>query len=262
MDNSSISIWVAFIAGIVSFLSPCVLPIIPGFLAYLSGATINNRGTATNGVGGKPTPAKRSELFLNSLFFVIGFSIIFAILGVLLNSVLHNVAYGVQEWLAWIGGAIVIFFGIYLMGFFHIPFLEREHSFGGTAGTAAAKSWVRRKFNSRYLTSLVFGMAFAAGWTPCVGAALAAILGLAVSAPGTAFYLLLAYSLGLGVPFLIVGLFASAAANLINRYAGVVHYINIAFGALLVILGVLVFTQNVSLLGNFSVLNNILPLKQ
>ena len=249
--NNDVSIWVAFAAGVISFLSPCVLPIIPGFLAYLSGATINNRGA-----DGKPVPAKRSELFLNSLFFVIGFSIIFAILGVLLNSVLHNVAYGVMAWLAWIGGAIVIFFGIYLMGFFHIPFLEREHSFGGNE----AKGWVK-KFNSRYLTSLIFGMAFAAGWTPCVGAALAAILGLAVSSPGTAFYLLLAYSLGLGVPFLIVGLFASAAANLINKYAGVVRYINIAFGVILVILGVLVFTQNLPLIANFSILNNILPLQ-
>lgn len=249
--DSGISLWVAFIAGIVSFLSPCVLPIIPGFLAYLSGATI------ARGTDGKPAPAKRSALFMNALFFVIGFSIIFAILGVLLNSILHNVAYGVEEWLAWIGGAIVIFFGIYLMGFFHISWLEREHSFGG----AEAKGWVK-KFNSRYLTSLVFGMAFAAGWTPCVGAALAAILGLAVSAPGTAFSLLLVYSLGLGVPFLIVGLFASGAANLINKYAGVVRYINIAFGVILVILGVLVFTQNVSLLANFSLLNSFLPGQQ
>jgi cytochrome c-type biogenesis protein len=241
MDNG-VSIWIAFIAGIVSFISPCVLPIIPGFLAYLSGATI------ARGTDGKPAPAKRSELFLNSLFFVVGFSIIFAILGVLLNSILRGVAYGVQEWLAWIGGAIVIFFGIYLMGFFHIPFLEREHKIGHA-----------KKFNSRYLTSLVFGMAFAAGWTPCVGAALAAILGLAVSAPGTAFYLLIAYSLGLGIPFLVVGLFASAAANLFNRYANVVRYINIVFGLILVVLGILVFTQNVSLLGNFSALNSILP---
>ena len=250
--NNDVSIWIAFAAGTVSFISPCVLPIIPGFLAYLSGATINNRGA-----DGQPIPAKRSELFLNSLFFVIGFSIIFAVLGVLLNTVLHNVAYGVMAWLAWIGGAIVIFFGIYLMGFFHIPWLEREHSFG----SAETKGWIR-KFNSHYLTSLVFGMAFAAGWTPCVGAALAAILGLAVSSPGTAFYLLLAYSLGLGVPFLIVGLFASAAANIINKYSGIVRYINIVFGIILVILGILIFTQNVSLLGNFSVLNNIVPTQQ
>ena len=244
--DGGISLWVAFAAGVISFISPCVLPIIPGFLAYLSGATVAraNAGQA---------PPSRLELFLNALFFVIGFSIIFAALGVLLNSVLHNVAYGVQMWLAWIGGAIVIFFGIYLMGFFHIPFLERDHKIGG--GRA-------RKFNSRYLTSLVFGMAFAAGWTPCVGAALAAILGLAISSPGTAFYLLLAYSLGLGVPFLIVGLFASAAANLFNKYAGIVRYINIVFGFLLVILGVLVFTQEVSLLGNFSALNSLLPGQQ
>ena len=249
--TNGISIWIAFAAGIVSFLSPCVLPIIPGFLAYLSGATI------ARGADGQPVPAKRIELFLNALFFVIGFSIIFAILGVLLNSVLRDVAYGVQTWLAWIGGAVVIFFGIYLMGFFHIPWLERPHEIGGAALKSGA-----RKFNSRYLTSVAFGMAFAAGWTPCVGAALAAILGLAVSAPGTAFGLLLAYSLGLGIPFLIVGLFASAAANLINKYSGIVRYINIAFGVILVVLGILVFTQNVSLLGNFSLLNQFLPGQQ
>lgn len=234
MGNDIISIWVAFAAGVVSFISPCVLPIIPGFLAYLSGASLGK------------SESKRFELFLNSLFFVIGFSIVFAVLGVLLNSVLRTAAYGVQEWLSWIGGAIVIFFGLYLMGFFHISFLEREHKIG-----------TAKKFNSRYLTSLVFGMAFAAGWTPCVGVALGAILGLAVSAPGTAFYLLLAYSLGLGLPFLIVGLFASQAANLINRYAGIVRYINIVFGVILVALGVLVFTQNLPLIANWSLLNNL-----
>jgi cytochrome c-type biogenesis protein len=240
-----VSLWVAFAAGVISFLSPCVLPIIPGFLAYLSGATI------ASGNAGSAAAPKRIELFLNALFFVIGFSIIFAILGVLLNSVLHGVAGDVKVWLGWIGGAIVIFFGVYLMGFFHIPFLEREHKF------AKAK-----KLNSRYLTSLVFGMAFAAGWTPCVGAALGAIIGLAASAPGTAFYLFLAYSLGLGVPFLIVGLFASGAANLINKYAGIVRYINIAFGVILVALGVLVFTQNLPLIANWSLLNKILPAQQ
>jgi len=260
MDNG-ISIWIAFAAGVVSFLSPCVLPIIPGFLAYLSGSTVargasttNSSNAASDGANNKPVPAKRLELFLNALFFVIGFSIVFAVLGVLLNSILRGIAYSVQTWLAWIGGAVVIFFGIYLMGFFHIAFLERPHEIGGAALKSGA-----RKFNSRYLTSLAFGMAFAAGWTPCVGAALAAILGLAVSAPGTAFSLLLAYSLGLGLPFLIVGLFASAAANLINRYAGIVRYINIAFGVILVTLGVLVFTQNLPLIANWSLLNSVLP---
>lgn len=237
--GNNLSIWVAFAAGVISFISPCVLPIIPGFLAYLSGATVGKE------------EVKRSELFLNSLFFVIGFSIVFATLGILLNTVLRTVAYGVQTWLAWIGGAIVIFFGIYLMGFFHIPFLERDHKIGGA-----------KKFSSRYVTSLVFGMAFAAGWTPCVGVALGAILGLAVSAPGMAFSLLLAYALGLGLPFLIVGLFASAAANIINKYASVVRYINIVFGIILVALGILVFTQNLSWIANFNLLNSVLPGQQ
>src|SRR5882762_3684568 len=103
----SIPIFVAFFAGIVSFLSPCVLPIIPGFLAYLAGESSSNAV--------KPS---RSTIFLNSFFFVLGFSIVFAILGVLLNGVLAHAAYAVQQWLSWIGGTVVIFFGLYLIGLF------------------------------------------------------------------------------------------------------------------------------------------------
>jgi len=188
---ADISLIIAFVAGIVSFLSPCVLPIIPGFLAYLSGVSLKE------GKG-----RQRLEIFLNSVFFVLGFSVIFAALGVLLNTVLSGVAYEAQTWLARIGGAIVIAFGLYLTGILKIGFLEREHKFR-----------VKRKFKSRYVTSFVFGSAFAAGWTPCVGAALGAILGLAASDPGSAFSLLMAYSLGLGLPFLAVGLFAGGSGG-------------------------------------------------
>lgn len=235
MNGDIISIWVAFAAGVVSFISPCVLPIIPGFLAYLSGASLGK------------AEAKRSELFLNSLFFVLGFSIVFAALGVLLNSVLRAAAGNVQEWLSWIGGAIIIFFGLYLMEFFHIPFLEREHKLG-----------TAKKFSSRYLTSLVFGMAFAAGWTPCVGPILGAILGLAASAPGEAFYLLLAYAIGLGIPFLLVGAFVARSSEMVNKIVTKLKYVNPIFGFILVILGILVFTQNLSLIANFGFLNNLL----
>src|ERR1051325_4739851 len=167
----------AFLGGIASFLSPCVLPIVPGFLAYLGGETSSG--------GEKPS---RLAIFLNSFFFVLGFSLVFALLGVLLNGVLAHSAHVVQQWLSWFGGAVVIFFGVYLMGFFHIGFLEYDHKFG-----------VNVKLRSRYLTSLLFGFAFAAGWTPCVGPILGGILGIAASAPGEAFYLLLAYSIGLGI---------------------------------------------------------------
>lgn len=230
-----ISLTIAFAAGLVSFIAPCVLPIIPGFLAYLSGASLKDAG------------AKRKEIFLNSFFFVLGFSLVFAVLGVLLNTVLEAVGYDVQIWLSRIGGVIIIFFGLYLTGLIHIPFLEREHKFAVTA-----------KFNSRYLTSLLFGAAFAAGWTPCVGAALGAILGLAASNPGTAFYLLLAYALGLGLPFLAVGLFAAQASSFINRNAEKIRYVNIIFGIVLIALGVLIFTQQLSRIANFEFLNRIL----
>ena len=230
-----ISIFVAFAAGLVSFLAPCVLPIIPGFLAYLSGTTLTE------------SRSKRREIFLNSLFFVIGFSLVFAVLGVLLNTVLESIAYDVRTWLSRIGGAIIIFFGLYLAGLIPLPFLEREFKINPTV-----------RFSSRYLTSLVFGIAFAAGWTPCVGPALGAILGLAASHPGSAFYLLFSYALGLGIPFLIVGLFAAQASEVINRYAHVIRYVTVVFGVILIILGILVFTEQLARIANFEFLNRFL----
>lgn len=226
------SIPIAFAAGVVSFLSPCVLPIIPGFLAYLSGASLAE------------ARVKRREIFLNSVFFVLGFSVVFAALGVLLNSLLAAVAYDVQVWLSRVGGAIIIFFGLYLMGLVNVPFLSREYKFR-----------VKARPGSQYVTSFLFGFAFAAGWTPCVGAVLGAILGLAAAQPGLAFSLLFSYSLGLGVPFLLVGLFAAQASNLITRYGHVLKYVNIGFGAVLIALGVLVFTQAINLIANFELLN-------
>lgn len=234
---ANIPILVAFFAGIVSFLSPCILPIIPGFLAYLA-------GESSSSAAAQPS---RGSIFLNSFFFVLGFSIVFALLGVLLNGALSHVAYAVQSWLAWIGGAIVIFFGLYLMRFFHIRFLERDHKMAMTA-----------KFHSRYLTSFLFGFAFAAGWTPCVGPVLGGILGIAASAPGEAFWLLLSYAIGLGIPFLVVGLFVAQSADFINKYAAKLEYVNLVFGAILVVLGVLVFTQDLPLIANFGFVNDLL----
>jgi len=225
----------AFLGGLISFLAPCVLPIIPGFLAYLAGASTADTGS------------ERKEIFINSIFFVLGFSLVFALLGVLLNTLLEGIAYDVQTWLSRIGGVMIIFFGLYLVGLIKIPFLEKEYKFG-----------VKTKFKSRYATSFLFGLAFAAGWTPCVGPALGVILGLAATAPGSAFILLLTYALGLGIPFLIVGAFTGRATEFINRHAVGLKYLNIIFGVILLALGVLIFTQKLSLLANFEFLNNIL----
>lgn len=232
---TDISIPFAFIAGLISFFSPCVLPIIPGFLAYLAGTSVGDAAK------------HRFEVFMNSLFFVLGFSTVFAALGVLLNTLLEHVAYGVTAWLSRIGGVIIIFFGLYLVGLIRVAFLETEY-----------KPHVTRKFNSRYVTSFVFGAAFAAGWTPCVGAILGGILGLAASHPGSAFFLLLVYALGLSIPFLITGLFVSQANTRFIRYAHLVKYVNIIFGILLIGIGILVFTQTLSSLVSFGFMNQLL----
>ena len=191
--------------------------------------------------------AKQWTIFLNSVFFVLGFGIIFSIVGVLLQSVLAKVSFTVQQWLGYIGGTIIIFFGIYLLGLIKIPFLEQEH-----------KLRVKRKFRYSYITSFVFGSAFAVGWTPCVGAILGAILTLAVSNPATAFPLLLSYSLGLGIPFLIVGLFTNSASKFIEKAGPKLKYVNYVFGAILIILGILVFTNQLSRVASVPFLSNLL----
>ncbi len=234
----SISIPVAFLAGLVSFLAPCVLPIIPGFLAYLA-------GVGGTGDGAASTP--RRDIFLNSVFFVLGFSVVFALLGVLLNTVLATFAYSVQIWLSRVGGALIMFFGLYLVGLIHLSFLDRPHVFR-----------VGSTNRSKFITSFLFGLAFAAGWTPCVGATLGAILGLAAVSPGSAFSLLLSYALGLGVPFLFVGLFAGEASRFIAKYERFSKAVNIVFGALLIIIGILVFTGNLSRIANFELLNKLI----
>lgn len=232
-----LSIVIAFFAGLVSFIAPCVLPIIPGFLAYLAGTTTADAGR------------RRGVVLAHSFLFVLGFSLVFSALGVLLNSLLERIAYDVQIWVARIGGLIIIFFGLYLAGLIHFAWLERKHSFT-----------VQTQGISRYVASLFFGAAFAAGWTPCVGAALGAILGLAATQPGKAFYLLLAYSLGLGVPFLFVGYFAHEAQNVVRRFGRAAMYINRFFGILLIVLGVLIFTQQLSRVANFELLNKVILL--
>ncbi len=232
---NEVSITISFIAGLVSFLAPCILPIIPGFISYLAGVSLSD------------SKSRRADIFLASFFFVLGFSSVFSLLGILLNTILEAIAYDVQIWLARIGGGIIIFFGLYLTGLLKLSFLEKEYKFG-----------IKKKFESKHLTSFVFGAAFAAGWTPCVGAVLGGILGLAASNPGSAFTLLLSYSLGLGIPFLLVGLFASQAAELINRYGHILKYVNIIFGITLILIGILAFTQNLNLIANFDFLNRIL----
>ncbi|MBI4043847.1 MAG: cytochrome C biogenesis protein [Candidatus Diapherotrites archaeon] len=228
----------AFIAGLVSFLSPCVLPLVPAFLTFLAGTTLDEAKENFSHA--------RVKIFLSSVFFVLGFSIVFSVLGVLLQSVLSSVAYDVRTYLGYVGGILIIFFGLVLMGIIKIPALMGEHTFKVKSDRAS------------YFTSFLFGAAFAAGWTPCVGAVLGGILTLAVTNPQTAFPLMVTYSLGLGVPFLLVGLFVSQSKQAINAITPHLKWLNIVFGIVLIILGILVFTNTLSLVANLGFLNDLL----
>lgn len=225
------TIFIAFLAGLVSFLSPCVLPLIPAFMSYLAGTTSADIQKGSTQV--------KSKTIINTFLFVLGFSSVFSILGVILNSILIDISVEVTVWLGRIGGIIIIFFGLYLLGLIKPAFLEREHKLKA------------KKFKSSYLTSFVFGAAFAAGWSPCVGAILGTILTLAATNQGGAFAMLFAYSLGLGIPFILAGIFTGSASHLIEKAGPWLKYFNIVMGIFLLLLGVLVFTGRLALIANF-----------
>jgi cytochrome c-type biogenesis protein len=272
-----INVVVSALAGAGSFFSPCILPILPAFISYLSGTTLhevqnsNNNSSsntittttaaaATSGGSAAAAAAKQSltvkrstrlNIFLNTVYFVLGFSLVFAVLGVILNSVLVTVGIGFQSALQSIGGVVIILFGAYLILSTKLRRLNFEK-----------KMTKLPRFKTSYITSFVFGAAFAAGWTPCVGPILGSTFTLAATAPGAAYNSLLAYSLGLGIPFLITGAFFSQATGLIRRMVKYLKYFNPIMGAVLIILGILVFTNQLALLGNFPLANQVINLER
>jgi cytochrome c-type biogenesis protein len=182
-------------------------------------------------------------VFISSVFFVLGFSVVFSIVGILLQTILAHSSQAVLLWLGRIGGIIIILFGLFLLGLIKPAFLMSDH-----------KIAVKKKFNSYYVTSFVFGAAFAVGWTPCVSAALGAILALATIQAGSAFFLLFAYTLGIGIPFLLVGLFTNQAQNFINKIGKWLKCFEYFFGALLIVIGILIFAGELSKIANFEFL--------
>ena len=248
------SVLVSALAGAGSFFSPCILPIIPAFVSYLSGTTMSE--IQTQGSTGQPSSVTvrrsvRLNIFLNTVYFVLGFSLVFAVLGVILNSFLANFGTGFQSTLQSIGGIVIIGFGAYLILSMKLRFLNFEKRMTSLP-----------KFKTTYLTSFVFGAAFASGWTPCVGPILGTTLTLAATSPGAAYNSLLAYSLGLGVPFLITGAFFSQATSVIRRMVKHLRYFNPIMGGILIVLGILVFTNQLSIIGNFPLANEIINLER
>lgn len=245
-EASTIGFLVAFAAGVISFLSPCVLPLVPGYVSYIAGKSLPRVGTDSVAIG------DRTAALLLSVSFVLGFSVVFIALGAS--------ATAISRWLLQyryeagiIGGAVIALFGLAMMlGTERIPFLRRGFHFrlvlpGG-----------------RPASGFILGLAFAFGWTPCIGPILGAILTAAAisDSAGAGIALLSAYSIGLGVPFLLTALFLREMAGTWQRLSKVGRHLQTAAGGLMVLMGVAMMTGRLTafsywLLETFPVLGRI-----
>ena len=232
--NQNITLVAAFAAGFLSFISPCVLPLIPGYISFVSGISVEEMRSDT------PPATSRLQVFVTSLAFVIGFSIVFVLLGASATAI-GKFMFARLPLLSKIAGGILIVFGLHTMGVFRLAFLETEkrvHSQKKPAGPLGA---------------MLVGIAFAFGWTPCIGPILGGILAIAgsKSSVGEGITLLAVYSLGLGIPFLLTSLAINqffGAARKIRRYY---HAVELTSGALLILIGVLIITGQLTIITRY-----------
>jgi len=233
--GQSVGVAVAFSAGLFSFLSPCVLPLFPSYLSFITGMSVAD-------LTGDIAPAARRRVLLHALTFVAGFSMVFIALGATFSAA-GQFLLEHREWIRRLGGALIVLFGLYIAGVFRLGL------FGRTA------QFQLREKPAGYLGSLLVGITFAVGWTPCVGPILGAILSLAGTAETVqrGVGLLIAYSAGLGVPFLLSALALGSFLRFFKRYRPFIPVVERAAGVLLVVVGVLVFTNYYTVLNAWAI---------
>jgi cytochrome c-type biogenesis protein len=230
--SENVTLIAAFAAGFLSFISPCVLPLIPGYISFVSGASLDEMRAGD--------AAARRHVLLTSLSFVVGFSMVFVALGASASAI-GRFLLGNIPLLGKIAGALIILFGLHTMGVFRLGFLDTER-----------RAHAKRK-PAGPLGAVLVGIAFAFGWTPCIGPILAGILAIAASRETVAegVLLLAVYSLGLGVPFLLTSVainrFFSVTARIRRHY----HAIELVSGGLLVAIGVLIFTGQLTIIARY-----------
>lgn len=223
---ANITYWIAFTAGILSFVSPCVLPLIPSYLTYITGLSFKQLDDA------HPTAKVRITVMLHSVCFILGFSVIFVLLGAIAGVASNSFQTHLREGLEWvekIGGLLIFLFGVHMTGLFHFGVLLGE------------KRVQLHSKPSGYFGTFIVGVAFAAGWTPCIGPILASILMIAATSGqiGEGVGLLSVYSLGLGVPFLISGLLFHQFLVAFNRFRKYIRLVEIGTGVMLMAVGIM-----------------------
>ena len=229
--------------GLASFFAPCILPVVPAFLAYISGSSLyeTNKQSGSNTI-----VVNKTNIVLNTIFFVLGFTVVFSIYSVVINSIFSDLTGELTQAFNQIGGIIIIGFGAYMLLSSKIRILNFE------------KKFIPKKTKSSFPLSFLFGLSFAAAWTPCTAPVLGTILTIAAITPAESLNLMLAYSLGLGIPFIIMGVFFSRATRIIRAMSKHLKYYSIILGAFIVILGVLVFFNQLAYIASFPLLNNLL----
>ena len=243
--EENVTLLAAFGAGLLSFISPCVLPLVPGYLSYISGLSLDDmRGTTTVAGGSAVAVARavgaRRQVVLSSIAFIVGFSLVFVSLGAAASAIGQFLAER-QALFNRIAGAVIIVFGLHTMGVLRIEWLYQEkrvHTSRKPAG---------------FLGAGLVGVAFAFGWAPCIGPILAGILALASSRDtvGQGVQLLSVYSLGLGVPFLATALMIDRFFGAMSRIRRYYHAIELVSGALLVAIGLLIFTNRFTVIAKW-----------
>lgn len=227
----AVTVPLAFVAGTLSFVSPCVLPLVPVYLGYLSGNTVIEESQPS-----------RWHVFSHALFFVAGFTLVFTVLFGLPATLLGSALNHYSGWVAKVGGILVVIFGLHTLGIINVPFLNMT------------KQWQKdHGMTPSYIRSGLIGIAFAAGWTPCIGPLLGAVMSMSMTQPSRGVIYTLVYALGLAVPFLVTALLVSRATALLKRLNKRAHVVQRVSGGFLIAVGVLLLTGQFALLNTFFV---------
>ncbi|MCJ8011209.1 cytochrome c biogenesis CcdA family protein [Paenibacillus sp. KQZ6P-2] len=220
---SNLNVWIAFLAGLASFISPCCLPLYPSYLSYITGMSVQQLKTEQN------KKEVRFRTMTHTLAFILGFSAVFYTLGVgagLFSNFFNNN----RDLIRQLSAILIILMGLFLLGIFQPKFLMRDFKMDFKFKPAG------------YIGSFIFGIGFSAGWSPCVGPILASIIALAATEPGAWFPLITAYTLGFAIPFFVLAFFIGSTKWIV-KYSGILMKIG---GALMLLMGILLFTNQMT----------------
>jgi len=230
MELSIFSAGVAFLAGILSFVSPCCLPLVPAYLSYITGVSVEEFSS-------ERIAERRVQILMSAVAFTVGLALVFTLVFGTTATLLGQVLYDYKDWVEKIAGVLVIVFGLQMLGVIHIGLFEQEKRVDFTKRRAPG-----------FLGAMLMGAAFGIGWTPCVGPILGGIITLAAQANrmGDGMILLLVYGLGLGVPFIIAGVLVGQLTQVLSHVKRYMRAANYASGALLIFMGLLLMTSQMT----------------